>query len=71
VQQHAEAARLEPRHRRAEQEHVLEHAAGQGDRAQAGLVAQPEAARFDQGGDAVVEAGGDEGGGDATRSVGC
>jgi hypothetical protein len=69
VQQHAEAARLQAGNRRVQQQRVLEDAAGQGDRAQAGLIAQPEAARFDQGRDAVVEAGGDERGGDATRSV--
>jgi hypothetical protein len=69
VQEDAEAAGFQAGNGGVEQERVLEDAAGQGDRAQAMLVAQEQAARLDQGGDAVVEAGGDEGGGNATRSV--
>ena len=69
MQQDAEAAGLEAGDRRGQQQQVLEHAAGERHRAQAVAFAQPQAARFDQGGDAVVKTGGDEGGGDATRSV--
>jgi hypothetical protein len=69
VQEDTEAAGFQAGDGGVEQERVLEHAAGQGDRTQAMLVAQVQATRLDQGGDAVVEAGGDDRGGDATRSV--
>jgi hypothetical protein len=67
VGQHGEAAGLQAGHGGVQQEHVLEHAAGQGDRGQAVPVAQVHAAGFDQGGDPVVEARGDDGGGNPVR----
>ncbi len=50
-----------------QQEHVLEHAAGQGHRVQAVALAQQEAAGLDGGRDPVVEAGGDDGGTNPVR----
>jgi len=62
VGQDAEAAGLQAGRGGVQQEHVLEHAAGQGDRVQAVALAQQHAAGLDGGGDPVVEAGGDDGG---------
>jgi hypothetical protein len=70
VDQHAEPPFLKPPHRLAQQQHVLEHAAGQGHRAQPCPLAGHDAARLDQRGHAMVEAGRDDPSGDPSSKVG-
>jgi hypothetical protein len=67
VHQDAEAACLEPADRRAQQQRVLEHPAGQRHRAEPVPIAQEQAARLDHRGHAVMEVGRDDWGGNPGR----
>ncbi len=69
MDQDPEPGPLQPGHGRAQQQHVLEHAAGQRDRAQSVPFPRQQAARLDQRGHAVVETSRDDRAGGPGREV--
>lgn len=70
VLEHPEAGRAQPLDGAVEQEGVLEDAAREGDGGQAGALPEGDAGAGDGGGDAVVEAAGDDAGIGARGEVG-